>query len=77
MGLRLQNAKSSSEVLNVLSGFDARNCYGSILAWNNGTVPGTAVINVTNVPYEVVDLHVYRIDDKHMPGVSTYLMFES
>ena len=65
----MQHATSSSGVLNVLSGFDARNCYGSVLVWNNDTVPGSALINITNMPYETFDVHIYRLDDDFMPGV--------
>lgn len=65
----LQDAKSSSGTLNVLSGFDPRNCYGSILVWNNDTKDGSATINVTNVPYESFDVDVFHLDEDHMPGV--------
>lgn len=64
-----QDANSSSGTLNVLSGFDPRNCYGSILVWNNDTVDGSATINITNVPYDTFDVEVYRLDEDHMPGV--------
>lgn len=54
----------------MLSGFDARNCYGSVLVWNNDTVDGSATISITNVPYNNFDVHVFRLDEDHMPGVS-------
>lgn len=65
----VQNAKSSSGTLNVLSGFDDRNCYGSVLVWNNDTIDGMATINVTNVPYDSFDVDVFHLDEDHMPGV--------
>lgn len=77
VALALQNAQSSSGTLNVLSGFDARNCYGSILIWNNDTVDGEATINVTNVPYDSFDVDVFHLDEDHMPGVSLLLTIPS
>ena len=66
----LQSASSSDGLLNILSGFDDRNCYGSILVWNNGSDIGTASINISGIPYDTFDIHVFRLDDDNMPGVS-------
>lgn len=69
----VQNAKSSSGTLNVLSSFDPRNCYGSVLVWNNDTIDGEATINITNLPYDSFDVEVFRLDEDNMPGVSFHL----
>ena len=60
-------------MLNVLSGFDRRNCYISVLAWNNGTVEGNALINISHVPYDNFHVEVFRLDEDHMPGVNRCL----
>ena len=57
----------------MLSGFDRRNCYISVLAWNNGTVEGNALINISHVPYDNFHVEVFRLDEDHMPGVSRCL----
>ena len=66
----MQEAVSSSGVLNILSGFDPRNCYGSVLIWNNATVDARATLNISSIPYDSFDVQVFRLDEDHMPGVS-------
>ena len=68
--ISMQSASSSDGSLEILSGFDARNCYGSVLVWNNGSDPASATFNISGIPYNSFDVHVFRLDDDNMPGVS-------
>lgn len=52
-----------------VSGFSPRSCHGGILIWNNGTLPYTTTLNISNIPYSDFTVQVYALDANHLPGV--------
>lgn len=67
----MQEATSSLAGLNVASGFSERKCRGSVLLWNNDTESIQATIKFEGMPFSLVDITEWRIDESQPLLVSS------
>lgn len=71
--LPIERAEATSSLagLNVASGFSERKCRGSVLLWNNDTESIQATIKFEGMPFSLVDITEWRIDESQplLPGV--------
>lgn len=65
----LQTTNSSSPDLKVVAGFNAYECRGSVLMWNNGTTDIPLSLSILNIPYATYNVDFFQLDPVHMPGV--------
>lgn len=59
---------SSSPDLKVVAGFNAYECRGSVLMWNNGTTDIPLSLSILNIPYATYNVDFFQLDPVHMPG---------
>ena len=60
----VQHTKSS-DGLNVVAGFSERRCCGGILLWNNATTDIEGRLLLTGIPFPLVDITEWRLDEEH------------